>query len=544
MELRYYQTEAVEAIYQYFEDGNEGNPLVAMPTGTGKSVVIAEFVRTVFMNFRGQRILKLTHVKELIQQNYEKLMALFPTAPAGIYSSGLGRREIRPITFAGIGSVVNRAQELGFIDLVLIDEAHMVPTKESTNYRRLLNELRAINPEMKVIGFTATPYRLGQGMLTDEGGIFTDVCYDITGLSAFNRLIGEGYLAPLVPVRTQKELDLTGVRIQGGEFNQADLQGACDRYEISVRACNEMIARAEGREHWLVFGTGVEHCEHVAEILCDLGVAAHPVHSKMEDAERDRLIAGFKAGEIKCLVNNNILTTGFDAPFIDMIGVLQPTNSCARWVQMLGRGTRPCEGKDNCLVLDFAGNTRRLGPINDPQTPRKKGKGKGQAPVRICPKCDAYNHASARVCEHCGEVFEMAVKFGTRADSRELIVGTEPVYQIADVANVVYSEHPGRDGKPPSLKVSYVTPSMQRFTEWQCLQHPGGVSIRAAKWWIQAASYKNPKYNLRPPETIEEALTRLNELAPPKSIRVWTNTKHPRIMARDWTGAAFGTRKL
>jgi DNA repair protein RadD len=183
IKIRDYQEAAIESIFKYFEDGNTGNPLVALPTGTGKSIVITEFIRRAFTAYPKQRFMKLTHVKELIEQNYKTLRRIWPMAPAGIYSSGLRKRESHfPITFAGIASVVNCPELFGRIDLIFIDEAHLVSPKEGTMYQTFINKLKEVNPHLKVIGFTATHYRLGQGLLTEAGGLFTDVCFDLTSV--------------------------------------------------------------------------------------------------------------------------------------------------------------------------------------------------------------------------------------------------------------------------------------------------------------------------------------------------------------------------
>jgi DNA repair protein RadD len=368
--------------------------------------------------------MKLTHRKELISQNLDKLMAVWPTAPAGVYSAGLGRKDASyPIIFGGVGTVARGAPELfGRIDLLLIDECHLVSPNESTMYQKVIAGLKEINPYLKVIGFTATHYRLGHGMLTDEGGLFTDICFDMSTVDAFNWFIDEGYLIPLHPKKVIAELDTSKVAIHGGEFKQNELQAAVDHDEITYGACQEMLAYGLDRKCWLVFASGIDHTIHVAAMLDSLGIRTTFVHSKMSNGERDKNLADFKAGRYQAIVNNGILTTGFDHPAIDLIGMLRPTQSPSLWVQMLGRGTRPVyadgfdlsttEGrltaihngpKHNCLVMDFAGNTRRLGPINDPVLPKRRGKGGGgTAPVKLCEHCGTYNHASVRFCISCG----------------------------------------------------------------------------------------------------------------------------------------------
>lgn len=538
MELtdRLYQTRAVDALWNYFYE-HSGNPIIAMPTGTGKSIVIGRFVKRALQTYPGQRILMTTHVKELIEQNYQKLLSIWPSAPAGIYSAGLGRRDIAPVTYCGIGSVWRNPSQFGHVDLMLIDECHLLSPNADTMYGKFIAGLKEKNPRLKVIGLSATPFRLGMGMLTEEGGLFSDVCYDISSKQEFNKLIADGYLVRLVPKRTVQQLDVSGVRMQGGEFMQQDLQMAVDKEAVTYYACKEMLAMAHDRRSWLVFTTGIQHTEHVAEVLSrDFGVTCAPVHSKLPPATRDAYIRRFKHGELQCLVNNNILTTGFDHPHIDFIGVLRPTNSPVLWVQMLGRGTRPADGKTDCLVADFAGNTARLGPINDPVLPKKKGKrsSPGQAPVKVCESCNAYNPASVRFCENCGYEFHTSLKHGATASDLALIAddkAEEPVVEVYPVNTVTYALH-SKAGRPPSVRVSYFC-GFKMFQEWLCFEHSGYALHKAHDFWRESFPY--PEGTLKDqkwlPQTTQEAIAYSSYLRTPKAISVWTNRKQPQVMS-------------
>lgn len=544
MKPRYYQQECIDSFWYYFSN-HTGNPIAALPTGTGKSPIIAWFMQNVLTHYPNQRMMMLTHVKELIEQNFDKLLTVWPTAPAGIYSSGLKRRDTQyPITYAGIGSVAKRANEFGHIDLVVIDECHLVSPKQETLYRKFINALLEINPNLKVIGLTATPYRLKLGCLT-EGGLFTDICYDLTSMAAFNRLVSEGYLAPLITKRTALALDTSGVGTSGGEFKQKDLQQAVDKDEITYAALKEMMEYGADRKHWLIFASGIEHAINIAEMLDSLGITCAVVHSKMKDSERDAILNDHKNGLFQCVVNNNILTTGYDFPGIDLIGVLRPTKSPGLWVQMLGRGTRPVympgfdletqEGrfaamaashKHNCLVLDFGGNTKCLGPINDPVLPQKKGKKGGIAPVRICEGCGSYIHASLAFCPDCGMEFPREVKIQGTAYHGEVMASDLPQVEPFKVDKVVYAKHP-KLNRPPSLKVTYYC-GLRVFSEYICLEHETKIKNRADKWWKQRSEYD-------PPNTIDESLVLVNSLEVPDTINIWINKKYPEI-----TGYEFG----
>lgn len=539
---RPYQTEAVHSFYNYFQK-KSGNPLIAMPTGTGKSIVLARIIESVYRYYPNQRVMMLTHVKELIEQNFSKLLSVWPQAPAGIYSAGLGKKESQfPITFAGIGSVAKKAHLFGRIDLVFVDEAHLVSPNDETMYRTLISALLEVNPLLKVIGLTATPWRIGQGRLTAEGGLFTDICYDITGMEAFHNLILEGYLAPLVPRAMSTTIDTGTLHMRGGEFVPSEVQLAVDKEEITYAAIQEMLELGADRKHWLIFAAGVEHAIHIADMLKDYGITAEAVHSSLSKEERDKRIGDFKSGKLRAVVNNNVLTTGFDYPEIDLIGMLRPTASIVLWVQMLGRGTRPVyasgydlnttEGrlgaiaaseKQNCLVLDFAGNTKRLGPINDPVLPRPKGKGGGEAPVKECPMCSVINHASVRTCMKCDYEFIFQTKITTTSSTKELIKGDIPVTEEFAVDHVTYHKHQ-RAGRPATLQVSYHC-GYRLFKEYVCLEHEGGVANKARRWWKDCAGSF-------PPETVTEALVRSAELRSPIKIRVWTNKQYPEIINR------------
>lgn len=538
---RLYQREAVDSLYRYFTE-QDGNPVVALPTGTGKSVVIAMFLDSIFRQWRHQKILILTHVKELIQQNYAKLLNVWPDAPAGVNSAGLGQRDIhQPILFAGIGSVAKHAHRFGMVHLIIIDEAHLVSPNDETMYRRFIADLRQINPKLKVIGLTATPWRLGQGYITDDG-IFTDICFDLTTVDAFNRLIAEGYLCPLIPKNPRTLIDTDGIHMRGGEFIQEEMQRAANQDHITIAALKEAMELGHDRKRWLIFCAGVDHAVTANQMLNDLGVPCVTAHSKLANGERDKAIAAFKRGEVRAITNNNMLTTGIDVPEIDLIIVLRPTASTVLWVQMLGRGTRPAPGKDNCLVLDFAGNTRRLGPINDPVIPRKKGSKGGDAPVKECPQCNTWNHARAAVCFVCGFDFPIQTKLLAAASTEELIRGELPQIETVEVEHITYSIHTKVD-RPPMMKVSYFC-GLNVYSQYVCIEHEGYAGRMARQWWRERDRGKVLDNTPLPtlPTTTAEAMRRVATLPAATHLKVWINKKHPEILEVCFDGSAFGTK--
>lgn len=506
LSLRPYQQAAVAAIYNYFAE-KDGHPLVVIPTAGGKSIVLASFIQGVLQQWPDQRILVVTHVRELIAQNHAEMMGLWPEAPAGIYSAGLGRRDIEArVLFAGIQSIHRRAYDVQQCDLVLIDEAHLIPRASDTMYRRFLDTLSRINPKLKVIGFTATPYRLDSGLLHEgEGRMFTDIAYEVS----IRDLIDHGYLCPLISKATDLTLDVGGVGSRGGEFIPGQLQAAVDRESITRAAIDEILVYGEGRRSWLAFCSGVEHATHVAEALRARGVSCGAIFGDTPANERDRIIAAFKRGEIRALASMGVLTTGFNAPAVDLIAMLRPTKSPGLYVQMAGRGTRLAQGKENCLVLDFAGNVARHGPV-DAVKPKRPVEAEGAAPTKVCPDCDSILAAAVRQCPDCGHQFPPPeIKVASTASTLAILSNVRS--QWAEVGQVTYSQH-DKPGKPPSLRVEYFC-GLLSHSEWICFEHAGYARQKAVTWW-QARSAEPV------PATVAAALGKTGNLSTPTAIFV------------------------
>ncbi|WP_135470520.1 Hint domain-containing homing endonuclease [Crenalkalicoccus roseus] len=488
---------------------------------TGKSVVLAAFIREAIAAWPETRILVLTHVKELIAQNFQALLRLWPDAPAGVYSAGLSRRDIRAqVLFAGIQSIHRHADRVQRCDLVLIDEAHLLGRSDNSMYRSFLKELDAINAGMlKVIGFTATPYRLDSGLLHEgKDRLFTDIAYEVPVLD----MIRQGYLCPVVPKRTGTQLDVTGVGTRGGEYIARDLEAAVDRDEVTQAAAAEIVRYGADRGSWLVFCAGVAHARHVRDAIRGHGISCETVTGDTPAPERDAILAAFKAGRLRCVTNANVLTTGFDAPGTDLIALLRPTKSVGLYVQMVGRGTRLAEGKEDCLVLDFAGNTARHGPIDMVDGRKRETTGDSEAPVKVCPVCETISHASARRCSGCDHEFPPPVtKIAPQAAS-DALLSIQRQAEWCEVLGVGYARHE-KPGKPPSLRVTYQC-GLIRHSEWVCFEHEGYPRQKAEAWWRRRAGTPVPG-------TVGEALARTPELRRPTAIQVRPVGKYTEITA-------------
>ena len=505
--LRPYQHAAIASIYGYFQN-HKGNPLVVLPTASGKSLVMAAFIEGVLKSWPDQRILIVTHVRELIAQNHAEMIGLWPEAPAGIYSAGLGKRDAQArILFAGIQSIHRRAQEVGHTDLVLIDEAHLIPGNSSTMYRRFLDGLMRINPALKVIGLTATPFRLDSGMLHEgKDALFTDIAYE----APVRDLIDAGYLSPLVSKQPATRLDVSKVGTRAGDFIQRDLAAAVDQEAITRAAVTEIIEHGRERKSWLAFCSGVEHARHVAEEFARQGITCRTIFGDTPKDERDAIIAAFKRGEIRALASMGVLTTGFNAPAVDLIALLRPTKSAGLYVQMVGRGTRLAPGKENCLVLDFAGNVRRHGPI-DLVRPKRPGEAdSGEAPTKVCPICESIIALSSTECPDCGYEFPAReIKIAPTAATLPVL---SPKVKWLPVHGVSYSRHDKRGGLP-SLKVTYRC-GLTSYSEWVCIQHQGYARRKAAEWWRKRAPGRPV------PLTVDQAMEAAADLVRPSAISV------------------------
>ncbi len=523
--LRPYQRAAIDAIYSYYEK-HTGNAIISIPTSGGKSLVMASFVEGVLKTYPDQRILIVTHVRELIEQNFTELKRLWPEAPAGIYSAGLKKREIHArILFAGIQSIHKRVYDVQQCDLVLIDEAHLIPRASSTMYQRFLADLKRINPLLKVIGFTATPYRLDSGLLHQgEDALFTDIAYEVS----VRQLIDDGYLSSLVTKRMSTTLDVTAVGTRGGEFIPADLENAIDTEAITTAAVGEIVDYGRERRSWLIFCAGVKHAFHVRDAIRASGYTCETIVGETPGAEREAIIAAFKAGEIRCLTNANVLTTGFNAPGVDLLAMLRPTKSAGLYVQIVGRGCRLAPSTANCLVLDFAGNIARHGPIDavKPKGPKGGAEGDDEAPTKVCPECNSIVHAAVRLCPDCGHVFPLPeLKIVPRASALQVVSSGRPSW--LPVTRVSYARH-DKPGKPPSLRVEYWC-GINTHSEWVCLEHGGYAKQKAADWWARRV----PGVPL--PGSVDAALAVVCQLRPPKAIAVRPSGRYTEVVDARFT---------
>ena len=487
LELRPYQKAAVEAIYRHLQERDD-NPCVVIPTGGGKTPVMATVCKDAVGRWGG-RVLILAHVKELLEQAREKIRIVAPElrAKTGIYSAGLKSRDTEhPIIIAGIQSVYQRACELDAFDLVIIDEAHMIPPDGDGMYRTFLEDARTVNPNLRVIGLTATPFRMKSGTICAPENILNHVCYEI----GVKDLIAQGYLCPLITRGGRKVIDTTGLHVRAGEFVADEAEQLMDTEELVESACQEIVDETSGRRSVLVFATGVSHGQHLAEVLRQKsGEDVGMVFGMTPGGDRDALLTAFKAGRLKYLVNVNVLTTGFDAPNIDCIALVRPTLSPELYYQMVGRGFRLCEGKVDCKVLDFGGNVIRHGPVDAIRIQPAHHRGNGDAPAKQCPECQSLIATGYSVCPDCGYEFPPPERRTHEPTaSAEGILSGEVIiteHKVWDVYYRVHHKSGAPDDAPRTLRVEYRSGLNEYQSEWICFEHGGWARYKARSWWRQ-----------------------------------------------------------
>ncbi len=404
--LRDYQQEAVSATIKHFQKTNE-SAVIVLPTGSGKSLVIAELAR-----LANRKILVLTHVKELVEQNHQKYESFGLTA--GIYSAGLKQKVTHhQVTFASIQSAARNIKDFSEpYSLIIIDECHRVnlasqdeekgekksesADESSTNqYQQIIQQLMTVNPTVKLLGLTATPYRLGMGWIyqkhyrgmvrSEQKRPFEHCIYELP----LRYLIKKKYLTePKLVDATIEHYDFSRLKESpSGEYNPTDVNQLLNSHHRVTKGIIEQVVELGcKRQGIMIFAATVDHAKEIISYLPKENSAL--ITGATDSSDRDQLIKSFKQKDIKYLVNVSVLTTGFDAPHVDMIAILRPTQSVSLYQQIIGRGLRLSDNKKDCLVIDYTGNDFDL---YQPEVGEKKPNSQSQ-PVQVpCPSCEFPN---------------------------------------------------------------------------------------------------------------------------------------------------------
>ena len=423
--LRDYQQQAVNAVIQHFRRHLDP-AVIVLPTGAGKSLVIAELSRLA----KG-RVVCLAHVKELVEQNHAKFEATGNTA--GIFSAGLNEKASHhKTTFASVQSIsANLSDFQEPVSLLVIDECHRISMQDSSQYQQTIEHFKKLNPKVKILGLTATPYRLGSGWIyqqhyhgycrqtSDQRPAFFKKCiYELP----LQHMVKHGYLTPPIhydAAIAHYDFSLLTESLDGEQDNSdIALNELIHKYPRVTQAVTEQILQlSEDRQGVMIFAATIDHATEIAGYLPSDATAI--ITGKTPIRQRDQLIRAFKQKQLKYLVNVSVLTTGFDAPHVDVIAILRPTQSISLFQQIVGRGLRLSDGKKDCLILDYTNNGYN---IFQPEIGEKKPTSDSVAVQIHCPECDFANTFWGRVDEQ-GHILE---HFGRRCHGLvELAHGSE-----------------------------------------------------------------------------------------------------------------------
>lgn len=475
---RPYQREALDALDAHICT-KDTNPCIVIPTGGGKSALIAWAIQRWKERAPHFRCIILAHRKELLEQNANEIKTIYPSCDIGIYSAALNQRNYdSSILFASIDSVYRRAGEFTPWDVLMIDEAHRIPFAGEGKYRRFITESKRFNSRLRVIGWTATPFRMAGGQICHKDHILNEVCYE----AHITDLIRDGYLCRLRSKVGEAQPDLKGVRKNQGDYVLKQLAGRTSDVVSQAIAEAVRIMNAEGRRAVVFFCVNIEHCKRVSSELRKHGIYAPVVTSSTNSTERNNIATAFGAGQLRGICNVNIYTEGFNAPNIDCIVLLRPTLSPGLFSQMVGRGLRVHANKLDCLVLDFAGCIDEHGPVD------LLG---GEVVAEVtCTECRESFSRAIRKCPACGwEIPKQEIErletvererrlHGDKVSKKSILSGEPETYKV----DTVYVNRHKKPGSPDSLRIQFrYGLSMARF--WCCLDHEGVAGRLAQAWW-------------------------------------------------------------
>lgn len=546
--LREYQENAIDALFAYLNHNEKGNPVIVAPVGAGKSLIITEFVKRIYAVAPKAKVIILTHVKELLEQNYKEMIEQFPTVDAGFYCDGLNQKRLHnDVIFASIQSIANKADRLNRVpNVLIIDETHLVSHKEDSTYRLFIADCLRLNPQCRVVGLTGTPFRADSGRITEgKGKLFDDIAYHIE----IPYMLEQGFWAYPVTPKVETVLSVEGVGSRGGDYIESQLQKAVDKADKTTACVNEIMAHGAERRKWLIFTAGVDHCTHVRDEIRSRGIDCEMVTGETPKPERAAIIERYRRGEIRALVNVGVLTTGFNVPDIDLLAFMRPTRSPVLYIQCIGRGVRPVYApgfdlstqqgrldaiaasvKKDVMVLDFGQIIQTLGPIDEidirkGERSEKKDKDEKAAKEKIlsktCPSCGTECAPQQRYCYSCSHSF-VEDKQTSKASSASIL--SQPKQEEDHtVFKVTYNKHRKKDdpNAPPTMRVNYITDN-GTFSEWVCVEHQGFAGAKARAWMQE----RLPNFEL--PTTVDAAIDL--PWPSPDSITVKPDGKFHRII--------------
>lgn len=566
---RWYQDESVDAVMDALLQAANVNPIAAIVTGGGKALIAAMLAERIIQHWPQARVMSLAPSMELVKQNTDEAFGFLAPAlraKVGVYCAGLNMKErMQQITIGSPQSVARQAKRFGKVDFVIVDEAHTFNIANKTA-ASIVNELRKLNPNVRFIALTATPFFM-KGLKVvplTEGGLFDAKVYDLTSGRNFNRLVREGYISPVVaPSLRFPQIDTSNVKTKGGDYDEEAL--AQEAMKVTREAVAVALEHAPDRKHFMWFAVNIEHARMIESALKDAGESVVIIHGELEKGERVDGIESYLAKKQRHIVSVAMLTTGFNAKFVDCIVSLRPTRSLVLWRQIVGRGLRPYPGKENILVLDAGGNFARHGAINEEigsgdsrlglwectdaviETPTiaggrdrpKREKSSIRFPVNSpdqaepdirlllslmdadAQACGFLNDPDHMTCRQCGRPRQGFLALRQKRDSAKRGIGDGEGYEIHDEESVVLRDEACREARVLPVLDMRVTPSGNSILSFDFQTDFGPYTLRLDydrttadnKFYAQARKFWRSATGNNPPGEAYRALL-MREMVP------------------------------
>ncbi|CAH6911888.1 putative superfamily II DNA/RNA helicase [Vibrio chagasii] len=557
MELRDYQAATIGGLFSWWKENGNTPAVVVLPTAAGKTIVFSALIKNLKESFPRCRVLILSHTKELVGQARDKLKTVWPSAPVGVYAAGLNERDIASdIISASRDSIARAVDKFPPFDLVIIDEAHLINNKNEGRYRAIIAHFLAANPSAAIVGFTATPFRSGTagGYIYGQDRLFKGVAHEVKMIE----LMRAGFLCKITakPVDETGVIDTSKVATKGGDFCLGQLAKVSEDSPQVKLAVDDWKTKAydNGRRSNCFFAVSVAHAEMIQKAVLAVGVECGLVTGETPQDERDLTLARFESGDLPAIVNIATLTTGWDAPRLDCIVLLRPTKSLVLYLQIIGRGLRLHESKQNTLVLDYGENLERFGAI-DQASPAEKRKAAPKVQVCehceslvnfyafTCPECNGQLKEKPRkVCDHCGtECAPSCTKcpacgslFLTHKGQAEFgaIISTEDDIRQYDVERITANPAKSRKTGRAYLQIWFWASIETKFKKNVFIGWPGNIGQESDQFWQWLTNG-----NLNDPANPGHAARMLNEcghLAKPiKSVQIDHKSKYKDIIRID-----------
>lgn len=455
--LRPYQQKAVDTIWEVLKKKN--NALCVGPCGMGKTEIFIEMCKKAVSVKSDVRIMILLNKVKLVEQTHKRLSKHLKCS---VYCGSLDQKDHSNIIVASIQSACK--SDFGHVNWVIIDEAHRYNNEDESQYRQILDALRSVNEKVRVIGFTATPYR-ATGFIYGKDQLFDKIDYSVDLEDMWN---GNYLVRPFCKAGNNK-FETSGMKILAGDFSSGDITKiTSDNKKVSAQVA-DALSRIDGRKKIAWACANINHAIKVHSML----TGASLIHSKMSAFERDLNQSEFECGSNKHIVFVNVLSEGYDFPPVDTIVLMCPTRSPVKYVQTVGRALRIAPNKTDALVLDYGSVIENCGPITDPRIPKKGERAnKKDDRMKFCPKCYEYIQRSLLVCPVCEHEFVSGIKRKDPTLTKQAFTGsiTNHKTTIYKVKNVTMSKHHSNAGND-CIKITYHTqdllrPKIDEYFSW------------------------------------------------------------------------------